>query len=126
MLNSKEHYDLMAVFERQHSGRFDKEDKSLWPKGVIYQDGHVNELFLAFRRGHAYAEADMRADAQNIEASRDGYRADARALHAALTGVLNDLKGRAEDGVMDISQGVLEVAEAALARTNALQGESHE
>lgn len=126
MLMKKEHYDLMSTFERQHSGRFDKEDKALWPNGIIYQDGRVNELFLAFRRGHAYAEADMRADVQNIEASRDGYRDDARVLHAALTGVLNDLKDRAEDGVMDISQGVLEVAETALERTNALQGESHE
>lgn len=62
-LLKKEHYDLIAAFEREHRGRMDKEDKSLWPKGVIYQDGHINELFLAFRRGHAYAMAEARASA---------------------------------------------------------------
>lgn len=84
ILNDKEHYDLIAAFERAHSGRFDKEHKDLWRRGIIYQDGCVNELFLAYRRGYAYAEADMRADIQNVEASRDGYRDDARVLHDAL------------------------------------------
>jgi len=70
MLNNKEHYDLMAAFERQHSGRMDREDKSLWQRGVIYQDGHVNDLFLAFRRGYAYSQADTRSEIQNLEASR--------------------------------------------------------
>ncbi|MCZ4331050.1 hypothetical protein [Castellaniella denitrificans] len=84
MLMTQEHYDLMAAFERFHSGRFDREDKSLWPKGVIYQDGLVNEMFLAFRHGYAYSQADTRADIQNVEASRDVYRNDARTLHAAL------------------------------------------
>lgn len=83
-LLTKEHYDLMAQFEREHSGRFDKEDKALWLKGIIYQDGRVNELFLVYRRGYAFCEADMRSDIQNLEASRDGYRADAERLAAAL------------------------------------------
>lgn len=74
---AKEHYDLMIQFEREHSGRFDKEAKEFWPKGIVYQDGHINELFLAYRRGYAFCEADMRSDIQNLEASRDGYRADA-------------------------------------------------
>ncbi|MHA3905188.1 hypothetical protein ACTPOE_16910 [Castellaniella sp. WN] len=126
MLMTEEHYDLMTAFERCHSGRFDREEKSLWQKGAIYQDGHVNELFLAYRRGYAYSQADTRSDIQNLEASRDGYRDDARMLHAALTCVLNDLKDRAEDGVMDISQGVLVIAETALERTNALEGISHD
>lgn len=73
----QEHYDLMIQFEREHSGRFDKEAKEFWPKGIVYQDGHINELFLAYRRGYAFCEADMRSDIQNLEASRDGYRADA-------------------------------------------------
>src|SRR5690606_35615963 len=85
MLNDKEHYDLMSAFERRHSGRKDREEKSLWPRGVIYQDGRVNELFLAFRQGHAYAKADDLSDIRNLEASRDGYRDDARTLHDALT-----------------------------------------
>lgn len=56
MLKSQEHYDLMAMFEREHSGRFDKEDKTLWPKGIVYQDGLVNELFKTYRRGYAYGK----------------------------------------------------------------------
>lgn len=84
MLMSKEHYELIAAFERSRKERFDKEDKSLWPKGIIYQDGRVNALFLAYRHGYAYAQADARSDIQNIEASRDGYRDDALVLHEAL------------------------------------------
>jgi hypothetical protein len=82
---AQEHYDLMIQFEREHSGRFDKEAKEFWPKGIVYQDGHINELFLAYRRGYAFCEADMRSDIQNLEAARDGYRADAErdALDAA-------------------------------------------
>ncbi len=54
-LFSKESYDMLAMFEREFKGRrLDKEDKSLWPKGIVFQDGHVNELFLAYRRGAAY------------------------------------------------------------------------
>ncbi|WP_336974571.1 hypothetical protein [Alcaligenes sp. PF14] len=62
MLITKEHYDLMAAFERSHKERFDKEDKSLWPKGVIYQDGRVNELFQAYRHGYAYAKTTAYGD----------------------------------------------------------------
>ncbi len=91
MLMTEEHYSLLAAFERCHSGRFDREDKSLWPKGVIYQDGRVNELFLAYRHGYAYSQADTRADIQNLEASRDGYRNDVSVLRDALLGLLDVL-----------------------------------
>ncbi|WP_258129197.1 HNH endonuclease [Achromobacter anxifer] len=84
MLVTKEHYDLLAQFEREHSGRFDKEAKEFWPRGIIYQDGRMNELFLSYRRGYAYAVADYRSDLQNLEASRDGYRRDAESLQAEL------------------------------------------
>ncbi len=58
MLKSKEHYELMANFDREFSGcRLDKESKDLWPNGVVYQDGRANELFLAYRRGYALAKA---------------------------------------------------------------------
>lgn len=58
MLKTQEHADLMAMFEREFKGRrLDRESKEMWPMGVIYQDGHVNELFLAYRRGYAYAKA---------------------------------------------------------------------
>ena len=63
-LKSQEHIEMMAMFERiarkEFGGRFDKEDKALWPKGVIYQDGKLNELFLAFRQGVAYGQAIAR------------------------------------------------------------------
>jgi hypothetical protein len=64
MLGTKEHYDLMAQFERDQAfshRRLDREDKSFWPKGVIYQDGQTNELFLAYRRGYALGIAGAAA-----------------------------------------------------------------
>ena len=61
MLNSKEHYDLIAMFEKDkafmRSRRLDKEDKTQWPKGRVYQDGATNELFLAYRNGYSYGKA---------------------------------------------------------------------
>jgi len=57
MLKTQEHIDLIAMFEREHNGRFDKERKELWPMGRIYQDGPLNELFLAYRRGYAFGKA---------------------------------------------------------------------
>lgn len=53
MLHTKEHHDLMLHFEKNFSEyRLDKEEKSLWKKGIIYQDGEVNKLFLAYRMGY--------------------------------------------------------------------------
>ena len=69
MLNTKEHDDLIAMFERERSfidrGRLDKELKSLWPQGRIYQDGQTNALFLAYRRGYAFGKAIGRTDAES-------------------------------------------------------------
>jgi hypothetical protein len=48
---------MIAMFEREFSGRRDKESKDLWPMGRIYQDGQVNDLFLAYRKGYALARA---------------------------------------------------------------------
>lgn len=57
-LGSQEHDDLMKQFERDcRPGRIDREAKDLWPRGIIYQDGHVNALFLAYRMGYALADA---------------------------------------------------------------------
>ena len=57
-IGSKEHYDMIAMFERTFKGhRFDKEDKTLWAKGNVYQNGDTNNLFLAFRQGVAYGIA---------------------------------------------------------------------
>lgn len=58
-ITSKEHYELIEFFERTFKGqlRLDKEDKSMWPKGIIYQNGDANRLFKAFREGVAYGKA---------------------------------------------------------------------
>ena len=57
MLKSKEHYELMAQFEKTViPGRCDKESKDLWPKGIVYQDGQVNKMFLAFRMGYSFGK----------------------------------------------------------------------
>lgn len=61
MLNTKEHEDLIAAFDKQHKGsRLDKEARELWRKGIVYQDGHLNALFLAFRDGYAFAKCYLR------------------------------------------------------------------
>jgi len=57
-LTSKEHYDLIEMFEREFTGyRLDKEDKQFWAKGNVYQNGELNALFLAYRKGFAYGKA---------------------------------------------------------------------
>ena len=56
-LLSKEHYELMLQFEKQFTGRFDKEEKSLWVKGNVYQDSMVNQMFVVFRAGYALGKA---------------------------------------------------------------------
>jgi hypothetical protein len=55
MLNSKEHHDLMAAFDRQFKyKRLDREkNKALWASGQLYENGEVNELFKAFRLGYS-------------------------------------------------------------------------
>lgn len=58
MLFSKEHYDLLLIFEKEFKGiRLDKEPKEMWPKGNIYQSGEVNNLFKAYRSGYAYGKS---------------------------------------------------------------------
>lgn len=57
-LFAQDHYDLIAMFEREFTGiRLDKEEKSMWPKGYIYQNGETNNLFLAYRKGYAFGRA---------------------------------------------------------------------
>lgn len=57
MLNTQEHIDLMAHFEKAHKGhRLDRETKDQWPAGHLYQHGEVNQLFLAYRKGYALAK----------------------------------------------------------------------
>ena len=57
-LNSAAHIEMMDFFDRQYRHcRLDKEPKDMWPKRIIYQNGEINELFLAFRTGVAYGQA---------------------------------------------------------------------
>jgi hypothetical protein len=56
-LGSQEHIEIMAMFEREFRGfRMDREDKKFWPIGRIYQAGDTNEIFLAYRKGYAFAK----------------------------------------------------------------------
>ncbi len=58
-VTSQEHYNMMADFERQFPGnRFDKEPKAMWAKKAIYQNGEVNNMFLAFRAGYSTARCE--------------------------------------------------------------------
>jgi hypothetical protein len=58
MLNTKEHYELMAQFDREFKHlRLDKEEKALWSGGHIYQNGDVNNLFLAYRQGYTFGKS---------------------------------------------------------------------
>lgn len=58
-LTSKDHYEMIEMFENEFKGSFrmDKEDKSYWAKGNVYQNADLNNLFLAYRRGVAYGRA---------------------------------------------------------------------
>jgi hypothetical protein len=58
-LLQKDHYEMIGFFEKTFKGigRFDKEDKSMWARGHIYQHGEVNKAFLMFRQGVAYGKS---------------------------------------------------------------------
>ena len=57
-VGSSEFYELVAMFDREYRGhRLDKEAKDMWPKGYVYQNGEVNQLFLAYRRGVALGKS---------------------------------------------------------------------
>ena len=53
-IGSKEHYEIMSDFERDFKHlRLDREEKSNWTHGCIYQDGMANNLFRAYSLGYA-------------------------------------------------------------------------
>ncbi len=63
MLGTKEHYDVIDFFDRVNTNlRLDKEPKNLWKKGIIYQDGEVNDLFKQFLAGYNYGKAMQEGD----------------------------------------------------------------
>lgn len=66
-LHSQEHYDLIAAFEREFRrgdfpgrGSLEREPKDQWAGGSLYQNGEVNALFLAYRRGYALGKVVQR------------------------------------------------------------------
>lgn len=57
MLLTREHADIVKMFEKEYGHlTHTKEDKSMWPKGYIYTNGHTNDLFLAYRKGYAFGK----------------------------------------------------------------------
>ena len=65
-LKSHSHNELMEMFERSMKSlpccpsRMDREPRDYWGAGRIYQDGHVNAMFLAYRLGVTYGVAITR------------------------------------------------------------------
>ena len=58
-IGSKEHYDIIKQFEKNNIGeRLDKEEKHLWRKGIVYQDGIVNRLYNAYISGYAHGRSN--------------------------------------------------------------------
>lgn len=70
--------------------------------------------------GWEHDAADTRSDIQNLEASRDGYRDDARALHDALTRMVAMYESEFDHE--DTYQWRPDWLKSALARRNALEG----
>lgn len=55
-IGSKEHYDVLEAFEQRSRGfRLDREEKSMWKKGYVYQSGETNERYRAFLEGYSFA-----------------------------------------------------------------------
>ena len=102
MLNTKEHYDLLDAFERNHRDlRLDRENRALWAKGRIYQSGETNSLFLAFRRGYALGKVITEAEAlgyasdkADLEADNKWLRAERDALAAEVERLRNERAAR--------------------------------
>lgn len=58
MLGTQEHYDVIAMFDREFKGmRLDKEAKDMWKRGHVYQDGQTDALFNAYLRGYALGKS---------------------------------------------------------------------
>lgn len=58
MLGSKEHYELMAQFEKdfKHLRVSREQDKTLFRLGHVYQDGRVNDMYGAYIRGYQFGK----------------------------------------------------------------------
>lgn len=61
-IGTQEHIDLMKSFERYVTSglaptraRLDREEKSQWPRGHVYQHADINNLFRTYSAGYALA-----------------------------------------------------------------------
>ena len=53
MLWTKEHYDILESFEREHRHmRLDRVDKSEWARGYVYQAGDTNSAYREYLAGY--------------------------------------------------------------------------
>ena len=54
MLKTNEIHDAITSFEKSFKGfRTDKEDRSIWKTGCIYQHGEYNQMFKVYLQGYA-------------------------------------------------------------------------
>ena len=59
-IGSKEHYEILQMFEKNFNNlRLEKEDKCLWKKGIIYQNGETNNLYNAFILGYGFGKINQ-------------------------------------------------------------------
>jgi hypothetical protein len=58
-IGSKEHYELMAAFEKQYRNELvlTQGPNDLWSSGIIYTNGMTNKIFLAYRIGYSLGRA---------------------------------------------------------------------
>ena len=55
-VGSKEFYEIVEMFDKEYKGyRLEKEDKTMWLSGNVYQNGEVNRLFMAYQKGYSLA-----------------------------------------------------------------------
>lgn len=54
-IGSKEHYEILEQFEKNFKGmRLDRENKSLWKMGQVYENGETNNLYKAYILGYSF------------------------------------------------------------------------
>jgi hypothetical protein len=61
MIGSKEFYELIENFEKNisylpYGVSFEKEERSMWEQGQIYQNGQTNNYFKCFMLGYQFGK----------------------------------------------------------------------
>jgi len=60
-LKNKEHYDLMAQFEKTYNLTPNyRESKEFWTIGYLYKNASHNTAFIAFRHGYEFGRVVFR------------------------------------------------------------------